>query len=73
MRDLFSPGKRPFFSKDLDIYRTPINLFYTRAIEEIKYGFNYTYRSDNIKVGSIYVEDRDEEGNERNFLLRDRM
>lgn len=68
-RPIFLQEKRPFFSKDLDIYRTPINLFYTRAIEEIKYGFNYTYRSDNIKVGSIYVEDRDEEGNERNFFI----
>ena len=68
-RPIFLQEKRPFFSKDLDIYRTPINLFYTRAIEEIKYGFNYTYRSDLLKLGSIYVNDRDQIGNERNFFV----
>lgn len=68
-RPIFLQEKRPFFSKDLDIYRTPINLFYTRAIDEIKYGFNYTYRSDLLKVGSIFVNDRDEIGNERNFFI----
>lgn len=68
-RPIFLQEKRPFFSKDLDIYRTPINLFYTRAIDEINYGFNYTYRSDLLKVGSIFVNDRDEIGNERNFFI----
>lgn len=68
-RPIFLQEKRPFFSKDLDIYRTPINLFYTRAIEEIKFGFNYTYRSDLLKLGSIYVNDRDIVGNERNFFV----
>lgn len=56
-RPIFLQEKRPFFSKDLDIYRTPINLFYTRAIDKIEYGFNYTYRSDKFKLGTIYVQD----------------
>jgi hypothetical protein len=56
-RPIFLQEKRPFFSKDLDIYRTPINLFYTRAIEKIMYGFNYTYRSDKFKMGAVYVHD----------------
>lgn len=68
-RPIFLQEKRPFFSKDLDIFRTPINLFYTRAIDSIRYGFNYTYRSDAVKAGSIFVKDRDEFGNERNFFV----
>ncbi|HEY3250651.1 MAG TPA: hypothetical protein VGK25_05980, partial [Ignavibacteria bacterium] len=56
-RPIFLQEKRPFFSKDLDIFRTPINLFYTRAIQNIDYGFNYTYRSDKFKMGAVYVQE----------------
>ena len=49
--------KRPFFSKDLDIFNTPISLFYTRSIDSIKYGGNYTYRSDNLKAATIFVRE----------------
>lgn len=56
-RPIFLQEKRPFFSKDLDIYRTPINLFYTREIQNIQYGFNYTYRSDKFKMGAVYVKE----------------
>lgn len=68
-RPIFLQEKRPFFSKDLDIYRTPINLFYTRAIDNIGYGFNYTYRSDILKAGATFVTDRDAEGNKRDFFV----
>jgi len=68
-RPIFLQEKRPFFSKDLDIYRTPINLFYTRSIYDINYGFNYTFRSDLLKVGTVFVNDRDELGNKRNFFI----
>ncbi|MEO8513489.1 MAG: hypothetical protein ABI543_08020, partial [Ignavibacteria bacterium] len=54
-RPIFLQEKRPFFSKDLDIYRTPVTLFYSRAIDKIDYGFNYTYRSDKFKMGALYV------------------
>ncbi|KAB2878511.1 hypothetical protein F9K33_12930 [bacterium] len=56
-RPIFLVEKRTFFSKDLDIYRTPINIFYTRAIQDINYGVNYTYRSNNLKTGVVYVEE----------------
>lgn len=68
-RPIFLQEKRPFFSKDLDIFRTPINLFYTRSIEDINYGSNYTYRSDKLKAGAVYVNDRDQQGNKRDFLI----
>lgn len=56
-RPVFLQEKRPFFSKDLDIYSTPINLFYTRSIDSIDYGVNYTYRSDRLKAGFVYVNE----------------
>lgn len=68
-RPIFLQEKRPFFSKDLDIFRTPINLFYTRSIQDIKYGFNYTFRSDLLKGGAVYVDDRDQFGDRRNFFI----
>ncbi|MDQ3021936.1 MAG: hypothetical protein M3R36_15385 [Bacteroidota bacterium] len=68
-RPIFLQEKRTFFSKDLDLFRTPINLFYTRAIEDLKYGFNYTYRSDVFKAGAVFADDLDENGFRRNFFI----
>jgi hypothetical protein len=56
-RPVFLQEKRPFFSKDLDIFNTPISLFYTRSIDSIKYGGNYTYRSDRLKAATIFVRE----------------
>jgi hypothetical protein len=56
-RPVYLSEKRPFFSKDLDIFNTPISLFYTRSIDSIKYGGNYTYRSDKFKAGTIFVRE----------------
>jgi len=66
---IFLQEKRTFFSKDLDLFRTPINLFYTRAIEDIKYGFNYSFRSDVLKAGAVFVDDLNEYGERRNFFI----
>lgn len=74
-RPTFLQEKRPFFSKDLDIYRSTMDLFYTRAIENIELGGNYTYRSDNLKLGSIFVQEEpiDSLGNrDQFFILRPR-
>ena len=59
-QSIFLQEKRQFFSKDLDIYRTPINLFYTRAIQQIQWGANYTFRSNALKSGVVAVEDESE-------------
>lgn len=56
-RPIYLQEKRPFFSKDLDIYSTPITLFYSRSIDSIDYGTNYTYRSDLFKAGVSYVNE----------------
>lgn len=73
-RPIFLQEKRPFFSKDLDIYRSTMDLFYTRAIENIELGGNYTYRSDNMKLGSIYVQEEPDVAGNRNqfFIMRPR-
>jgi len=62
-RPIFLQERRPFFSKDLDLFNTPINLFYTRAIQNIDYGFNYTFRSDKFKMGAVYVREDSVTGN----------
>lgn len=62
-KPIFLQERRPFFSKDLDLFNTPINLFYTRAIQNIDYGFNYTYRSDKFKMGAVYVQEDSVTGN----------
>ncbi len=56
-QSIFLQEKRPFLSKDLDIYRTPINVFYTRAIQDIQWGGNYTFRSNDVKGGVVSVVD----------------
>jgi hypothetical protein len=56
-QSIFLIEKRPFFSKDLDIYRTPIDLFYTRGVQQITWGANYTFRSNDVKSGVVLVED----------------
>ena len=71
-RPIFLQEKRPFFSKDLDIFNTPINLFYTRALENIDYGLNYTYRSDKFKMSAVYVQEDtlpNGNGTKRNFAI----
>jgi hypothetical protein len=69
-RPIFLTEKRPFFSKDLDMYRTPINLFYTRAIDKIDFGFNYTFRSNSFKTGAVYVEqEKDANGNKKRYFI----
>ena len=64
-QSIFLQEKRPFLSKDLDIYRTPINLFYTRAIQQINWGTNYTYRSNELKAGVVLVEDEATSGRQQ--------
>ena len=56
-RPIYLEEKRPFFSKDLDLYNTPITLFYTRSVDSIDYGANYTYRSNLFKTGVAYVNE----------------
>ncbi|MGA2667960.1 MAG: hypothetical protein ABSF32_03480 [Ignavibacteria bacterium] len=72
-RPVFLTEKRPFFSKDLDIYTTPINLFYTRSIDSITYGVNYTYRGDKLKAGIVYVEEPRYPDKKQYFVARPRL
>lgn len=69
-RPVFLQEKRPFFSKDLDIYRTPMTLFYTRSIDSIRYAGNYTYRSDNLKAGVIFVHEPKDSTGKDYFVTR---
>jgi hypothetical protein len=69
-RNIFLQEKRPFFTKDLDMYRTQnLDLFYTRAIQNIGYGANYTLRSDKFKLGAMYLQEESDTvaGSRRRF------
>lgn len=69
-RPTYLTEKRTFFSKDLDIYRSPISLFYTRSIQNIDYGFNYTFRSDKLKAGAMFIQDDvNKTGNKRQIFV----
>ncbi len=69
-RPTYLTEKRTFFSKDLDIYRSPFSLFYTRSMQNIDYGFNYTFRSDKLKAGAMFVQDDvGKTGNKRQIFV----
>src|SRR5205085_3115794 len=41
-----------------------------RAIQNIDYGFNYTYRSDKFKLGAVYVQEDTLPGTAPNYSQR---
>lgn len=41
-RELSLPERRPFFREGADLFRLPLNLFYTRRVQEIDYGVKTT-------------------------------
>lgn len=69
-QSIFLQEKRPFLSKDLDIYRMPITIFYTRAIQDIQWGGNYTFRSNDVKAGVVSVQDELDSDGDRIFEKR---
>jgi len=55
--EVFFPEKRPFFLENADYFRTPINLFFSRRIQDPEYGVKFTGKSDGVSVGAIWVND----------------
>ena len=43
-RELFLPERRPFFREGAELFDLPLNLFYTRRVQEIDYGVKSTGR-----------------------------
>lgn len=50
------PEKRPFFQNELALFETPILLFYTRSLSDIKYGTNLKYSRAGYSTSFYWVK-----------------
>ena len=55
---LFYPERRPFFQEGMDLYQTPLNVFYSRSINSPQAATRLTGRTGRTSIG--YVGARDE-------------
>ena len=55
---VFFPEKRPFFQENADLFRTPIDLFFTRNIEDPSAGVRLTGKAGPYAVGILSSDDR---------------
>jgi hypothetical protein len=55
---LFYPERRPFFQEGMDLYQTPMNVFYSRSINAPQAAAKLTGRSGRTSLG--YIGARDE-------------
>jgi hypothetical protein len=55
---LFYPERRPFFQEGMDLYQTPLNVFYSRSINAPQAAAKLTGRSGRTSLG--YIGARDE-------------
>jgi hypothetical protein len=56
--EVFFPEKRPFFIENAGMFRTPINLFFSRRIADPQLGVRLTGKMGKWAVGSLAVDDR---------------
>ena len=56
--EVFFPEKRPFFLENADYFSTPIDLVFTRRIEDPQFGTRLTGRLGSYSLGMFAVNDR---------------
>jgi hypothetical protein len=56
--EVYFPEKRPFFLENEDYFRTPIDLFFTRNIQDPSAGIRLTGKEGPYSVGLITSDDR---------------
>ena len=56
--EVYFPEKRPFFLENEDYFRTPIDLFFTRNIQDPSAGIRLTGKEGPYSVGMITSDDR---------------
>lgn len=56
--EVYFPEKRPFFLENEDYFRTPIDLFFTRNIQDPSAGVRLTGKQGPISLGLISTDDR---------------
>ncbi|CAN5215754.1 DUF5916 domain-containing protein [soil metagenome] len=54
---LFFPERRPFFQEGMDLYQTPMSVFYSRSINAPAVSAKLTGRSDRTSIGYIGARD----------------
>ena len=55
--EVFFPEKRPFFLENSNYFQTPINLVFTRRIEQPKWGVRLTGKDGPWAVGTLVADD----------------
>jgi hypothetical protein len=55
---VYFPEKRPFFQENADFFRTPIDLFFTRNIQDPSGGIRLTGKTGPYSVGILSSDDR---------------
>lgn len=55
---VYFPEKRPFFQENADFFRTPIDLFFTRNIEDPSGGIRLTGKVGGYSMGILSSDDR---------------
>jgi hypothetical protein len=56
--EVYFPEKRPFFLENEDYFRTPLDLFFTRNIEDPSAGIRLTGKEGPYSVGVMATDDR---------------
>ncbi len=56
--EVYFPEKRPFFLENEDYFRTPIDLFFTRNIQDPSAGIRLTGKEGPYSVGVMATDDR---------------
>jgi hypothetical protein len=56
--EVYFPEKRPFFLENEDYFRTPIDLFFTRNIQDLSAGIRLTGKEGPYSVGVMSTDDR---------------
>jgi len=56
--EVYFPEKRPFFLENEDYFRTPLNLFFTRNIQDPSAGIRLTGKEGPYSVGLMASDDR---------------
>ncbi len=55
--EVLFPEKRPFFLENSDFFGTPVNLFFSRRIDDPKYGARLTGRLGRWALGGLLIDD----------------
>lgn len=56
--EVFFPEKRPFFLENAGLFRTPVNLFFSRRIVEPEFGARLTAKTGPWSIAALGADDR---------------